>query len=55
MNSPLPSPEQPLSGQFRAEYARRMNAVLDHIDRHLDTPLEAADDLMAWVPQVLAG
>ena len=22
---------------------------------HLDTPLEAADDLMAWVPQVLAG
>jgi AraC family transcriptional regulator len=26
----------------RAEYARRMNLVLDYIDRHLDTPLELA-------------
>ena len=26
----------------RAEYARRMNRVLDHIDRHLDTPLDLA-------------
>ena len=42
MNSPLPSPEQTASGLFRAEYARRMNAVLDHIDRHLDTPLDLA-------------
>lgn len=24
----------------RSEYARRMNKVLDHIDRHLDTPLD---------------
>ncbi|MGK5010557.1 AraC family transcriptional regulator [Janthinobacterium sp. MDB2-8] len=46
MSSPPPSPEQPVSGQFcgqfRAEYARRMNAVLDHINRHLDTPLDLA-------------
>ncbi|WP_028447405.1 AraC family transcriptional regulator [Chitinimonas koreensis] len=26
----------------RAEYARRMNRVLDHIDRHLDAPLDLA-------------
>lgn len=26
----------------RAEYARRINRVLDYIDRHLDTPLELA-------------
>lgn len=30
------------SSLFRAEYARRMNKVLDHIDRHLDAPLELA-------------
>lgn len=33
---------QPSSSLFRAEYARRMNKVLDHIDRHLDAPLELA-------------
>ncbi|WP_257572152.1 AraC family transcriptional regulator [Janthinobacterium sp. UMAB-60] len=42
MSSPPTPPEQPVSGLFRAEYARRMNAVLDHIDRHLDTPLDLA-------------
>jgi AraC family transcriptional regulator len=33
-NTDLPSP--------RAEYARRMNRVLNHIDTHLDQPLELA-------------
>ncbi|WP_171984905.1 hypothetical protein [Janthinobacterium sp. LM6] len=42
MSSPPAPPKQPASGLFRAEYARRMNAVLDHIDRHLDTPLDPA-------------
>ncbi|WP_442906276.1 AraC family transcriptional regulator [Janthinobacterium sp. P210006] len=42
MNSPSSPPEQATPGQFRAEYARRMNAVLDHIDRHLDTLLDLA-------------
>ncbi|QYG08450.1 helix-turn-helix transcriptional regulator [Janthinobacterium sp. PAMC25594] len=42
MSSPPTPPEQPVSGLFRAEYARRMNAVLDHIDHHLDTPLDLA-------------
>ncbi|HJV01164.1 MAG TPA: GyrI-like domain-containing protein [Burkholderiaceae bacterium] len=30
------------SAASRAEYARRINLVLDYIDRHLDTPLELA-------------
>ena len=46
MSTPPTPPEQPVAcqfrGQFRTEYARRMNAVLDHIDRHLDTPLDLA-------------
>lgn len=29
-------------GAYRAEYARRMNRVLDYIDRHLDQPLDLA-------------
>ncbi|MBA5640175.1 AraC family transcriptional regulator [Duganella sp. LX20W] len=33
-------PESPAAS--RAEYARRINLVLDYIDRHLDTPLELA-------------
>lgn len=32
----------PTSPNPRAEYARRMNRVLDHIDRHLDAPLDLA-------------
>ena len=34
------------SHESRAEYARRMHRVLEHIDRHLDQPL-ALDDLAA--------
>jgi AraC family transcriptional regulator len=32
----------PSTQLHRTEYARRMNRVLDYIDRHLDTPLELA-------------
>ncbi len=43
MTSPV-SPEQIAATRqaSRAEYARRMNRVLNHIDQHLDQPLELA-------------
>lgn len=30
------------AGSYRAEYARRINRVLDYIEQHLDTPLDLA-------------
>lgn len=43
--SPTSSPtvaSEPTPAQHRLAYARRMNRVLDHIDAHLDAPLELA-------------
>ncbi|WP_432724089.1 AraC family transcriptional regulator [Jeongeupia wiesaeckerbachi] len=41
LNAPLPM-QRAMPNPHLAEYTRRMNRVLDHIDRHLDAPLDLA-------------
>ena len=52
--------KDPLFPRVREYYVDRLplnprSRLAEYPGGHLDTPLEAADDLMAWVPQVLAG